>query len=343
MYNFFYLIIIITNIFSQDLQFRGQLWFGSESKKNQSNVIKLGYLPTLYNRFDFKSNKIDLEYSYYIDRQYIRNAPINTNNEPYRYWIRYSINRFEARLGLQKIAFGSAKVLRPMAWFDEIDIRDPLSKTKGVEALRLRYFTENNYVFWFWLMQNDHKEISFGGRGEISTKQGEWGITLHHDPSEAEQIIGQIPFYITESHTRLGLEFRYDGFIGSWFEGVSFIKKNNASNNWNQNSMFSVGMDYTIPIGGGLLIMSELLNRNGGHKIELEIEEKQTLSVFSLSLPLGIVHQLMAISSQDWKNNKTYNYLRWSVIYDTFSVNSMVSIDSDKIGNQLQFTLIYNH
>ena len=343
MYKTFYLIIIITNIFSQDLQFRGQLWFGSESTKNQSNVIKLGYLPTLYNRLDFKSNKIDLEYSYYIDRQYIRNAPINTNSEHYRYWIRYSIKRFEARLGLQKIAFGPAKVLRPLAWFDGIDIRDPLSKTKGVEALRLRYFTENNYVFWFWLMQNDHKEITFGGRGEISTKQGEWGITLHHDPSTAEQIIGQVPFYITEPHTRLGLEFRYDGFIGSWFEGVSFIKTNNESSKWNQNSMFSVGMDYTIPIGRGLLVMSELLNRNGGHNAALEIEEKQTLSVFSLSLPLGIVHQLMTISSHDWKNNNTYNYLRWSIIYDTFSVNSMVSIDPDKIGNQLQFTLIYNH
>lgn len=33
--------------------------------------------------------------------------------EPYRFWLRLSTSRFEARLGLQKINFGSAALLRP--------------------------------------------------------------------------------------------------------------------------------------------------------------------------------------------------------------------------------------
>ena len=38
--------------------------------------------------------------------------------KPYRLWLRLSSSRFEARLGLQKINFGSATIFRPLMWFD---------------------------------------------------------------------------------------------------------------------------------------------------------------------------------------------------------------------------------
>ena len=52
--------------------------------------------------------------------------------KPYRATVRYARPRFDARLGLQKISFGSATLLRPLMWFDRIDPRDPLQLTDGV-------------------------------------------------------------------------------------------------------------------------------------------------------------------------------------------------------------------
>jgi hypothetical protein len=64
--------------------------------------------------------------------------------DPYRLWLRLSSDRFEARLGLQKINFGSASVFRPLMWFDRVDARDPLKLTTGVYGLLLRYYFKGN-------------------------------------------------------------------------------------------------------------------------------------------------------------------------------------------------------
>ena len=68
----------------------------------------------------------------------------------YRLWTRLSSERFEARLGLQRINFGSATLLRPLMWFDRIDPRDPLQITDGVYALLLRYYFQDNANVWAW-------------------------------------------------------------------------------------------------------------------------------------------------------------------------------------------------
>lgn len=52
--------------------------------------------------------------------------------DPYRLWLRLSSRQFEARLGLQKINFGSAALFRPLMWFDRIDPRDPLQLSEGI-------------------------------------------------------------------------------------------------------------------------------------------------------------------------------------------------------------------
>ncbi|MEE4285568.1 MAG: hypothetical protein V2I31_05450, partial [Mariniphaga sp.] len=43
--------------------------------------------------------------------------------KPYRIWARYSTHQLELRAGLQKINFGSASLLRPLMWFDQVDPR----------------------------------------------------------------------------------------------------------------------------------------------------------------------------------------------------------------------------
>src|SRR6188474_3845952 len=70
--------------------------------------------------------------------------------KPYRVWARFKTPRFEARVGLQKINFGSATLLRPLMWFDSVDPRDPLQITDGVYGVLLRQYLPNNVTIWEW-------------------------------------------------------------------------------------------------------------------------------------------------------------------------------------------------
>ena len=63
------------------------------------------------------------------------------------------------RGGLQKINFGSANLLRPLMWFDQIDPRDPLQLTDGVWGILGRYYFLNNANIWVWgLIGNDQRK-----------------------------------------------------------------------------------------------------------------------------------------------------------------------------------------
>ena len=112
--------------------------------------------------------------------------------KPYRTWIRYSADRFELRLGLQKINFGSASMLRPLMWFDQVDPRDPLQLTDGVWGLLGRYFFLNNINVWLWglygnegpktweIGETTHKTPEFGGRFQVPVPRGEAALSFHH-------------------------------------------------------------------------------------------------------------------------------------------------------------------
>ncbi|HSA96680.1 MAG TPA: hypothetical protein VLJ16_11555 [Acidobacteriota bacterium] len=121
-------------------------------------------------------------------------GPATTSGDikPYRAWARLSTSRFEARLGLQKLSFGSATLFRPLMWFDSLDPRDPLQITDGVYGLLLRYYAKGNANIWAWgllgnkdrrgfdLAPPDNKTPEFGGRVEVPLFKGEIAATYHH-------------------------------------------------------------------------------------------------------------------------------------------------------------------
>ena len=88
-------------------------------------------------------------------------------------------------------------------------------------------------------------------------------------------------------------------------------------------------------------------------------QSDQNFSVFLASLPIGMVHQVMYISQVDWKEDKTYQYLRWSSTYDAYSLNMIISMNPKRnqydipvsllpkslsgFGTGIQFMFIYNH
>jgi len=75
----------------------------------------------------------------------------------YRAWLRLTGKQYEFRVGLQKINFGSAQLLRPLMWFDSVDPRDPQKITGGVYGALIRYYFKNNATIWFWTLAGNEK------------------------------------------------------------------------------------------------------------------------------------------------------------------------------------------
>ena len=78
-----------------------------------------------------------------------------------------------------------------------------------------------------------------------------------------------------------------------------------------------------------------------------------------VSMPIGLLHQIMAVAQLDWARSQSYYYLRWGITYDRFSLNFSLSANPrlndykgyneylftnlSGLGNVLDFTIIYNH
>ena len=327
-------------LYTQSFSMKGQFWASGLTSNDVPNdqsptESTLGYIPTLSLFKNLSNNQLlDMEWAYRLDRTYSGDSLLYYNESHHRYWVRYSSDKLEARLGLQKIVFGPSQILRSLSWFDTIDLRDPTGQTDGVEAFRLRGFPSNTLSLWSWAINNDQDTLSFGWRVELSTNQGEWGFTYHQDPSKSLQMAGQETIPDFGSHNRLAVDYRYDGFIGFWNESALI------SSDRSEIIMATVGADYTLPIATGILVMMESthVSREANDSIS-----SQTFTAFMASMPMGMFYNIMLISTLDWDENNSYNYLRFSSAFDSFSINCMVSINPSEVDNSIQLMFIYDH
>jgi len=230
--------------------------------------------------------------------------------------------------------FGPSQILRTLSWFDTIDLKDPTGQTDGVDAFRIKWFPSNSLSIWSWAIQNEQDTLSLGGRAELSSSLGELGFTYHSAPSKTPQ-------------QRLAFDIRHDGFMGTWCETALITSENSYI------KMATIGADYTLPVLNGILIMTESMF------IKTSEVEDQSFTAFMGMLPLGMIHSIMFISQFDWKENRSYNYLRWSATYDKFSLNLILSQSPKRsaynipieylrktvagFGTGIQFMFIYNH
>ena len=342
--------------FAQTLAIKGQFEFGTLTSNDipdgwRSYESFIGYIPTLSLGKEISSNQLlDAEWAYHLKRYYAEDSLFNYHETNHRLWVRYSNEKIEARLGLQKIVFGPTQILRPLSWFDTFDIKNPTGQTDGVEALRVRWFPSNNTALSSWVINNKLDTLTFGGRGEIATEIGEFGFTYHHDPSKSIRSIGQLEIPVSNSHDRIAFDYRFDGFIGFWNESA-LVKSNKST-----VGLFSLGADYTLPILNGILIMAESMCISSEYNNKTS---RKNYSVFMTSLPVGMIHQAMYISQIDWKDRKTYQYLRWTSTYDAYSLNMIISVNPKRnqydipvnslpkslsgFGTGVQFMFIYNH
>ena len=349
-------IILNSSIICGQFSTKGIFTFGAITgndvpklwSKYQSSI---SYIPTISFKKNVSNQSIlDFEWGYQLQGNYSGDSLYKTIQKPYRFWTRYSNENLEARLGLQKIIFGPTQILRPLSWFDSFDIKNPTNETYGVEALRIKWFSSNNNTFWSWLIKDDLDTISYGGRYEFLSQLGEVGLTIHNDPINSYQIIGQTGIPINKAHNRMAIDYRYDGIIGFWNESTLIQSKKT------QVILATFGADYTLPILNGVLVMIETMYASNKNNDQNKTEN---YSAFMANLPLGITHSAMYVSQFDWGQEKIYHYLRWSTKFNNYSLNWIFSLNPKRnqynvsenmlpksiagFGTNIQFMFIYHH
>jgi hypothetical protein len=354
-------------------RFSGQLsvW-GNYNKSNQLPLwMGARYIPETGFRIPLPKEKlIDFEASAIINGSAGLNfseAPTTDGNiKPYRAWARYSGNQFDVRLGLQKINFGSAAMLRPLMWFDQMDPRDPLQLTDGVWGILGRYYFLNNANLWLWgLIGNEGPKTwevgqttnwspEYGGRFQMPVWRGEAALSAHHRQVDTRPFAPFLPGFEKMPETRVGLDAKWDLEVGFWVE-ASLISKHKDFGMLTHQHMFTTGVDYTFGIGNGLNAMIENLWFAPGSEL-FKWDEPVSFSALSIAYPISMFANINAIVYYDWKNNQAYNFINIKQDYrkitfylmgfwnpDSFQLPQQSASGSLFAGRGLQVMLVYNH
>lgn len=319
------------NVYALDWDLDGQLsgWtIESEINDQWENSSGIRYIPELNIFHELDDEKIlDSEisvnsYAASGSGPYMDDADIDL----YRADIRFATTRTETRIGLQKINFGPAVLLRSLKWFDRLDPTDPLQLTEGVYALRFRYDTLNNSNYWMWLLygNDDPKgyeylpstsgDIEMGGRIQFPFLSGDMAFTFHSRKASGSLI--NIPDF---RETRYALDGRWDVGVGLWFEGL-FQEQDTRFIPYKWTKRVSLGTDYTFNIGSGLYFLLEHMSTSMSEKI-IKWNQDYNISALQMSYSIGILDSISAIGYYSWEQSKYYQYVSWMRTYDNFIIN----------------------
>lgn len=365
-------LALTLNAQENGLQFKGQIsGYGHYNPSNNATLwFGSRYLPQLNCAINVRGErKIDFELSANIYGnaavEPFSHADTDGDVKPYRAWVRYSSSQLEIRAGLQKINFGSATMLRPLMWFDQIDPRDPLKLTDGVWGILGRYYFLNNANVWLWglygnpnpkgweQLPTNNALPEFGGRIQLPIPFGETGLSFHHRIADSRNTALPIPSFDKIEENRLGLDVRLDWIIGTWFE-ASWVAQNEALGIFKNQEVFNLGCDYTFGIGNGLnLVFEQLLVAYDANAFALN--DPVSFSMLALSYPLGLFDNINAIAYYDWSNKNAYNFINYQKQFGNLSLFLMAYWNPDNYaiptqsgtnlfgGKGAQLMLVWNH
>jgi hypothetical protein len=263
--------------------------------------------------------------------------------KPYRCWVRYSTPHLEIRAGLQKINFGSASILRPLMWFDQMDSRDPLQITDGVYALLGRYYFRNNSNIWLWGLYGNIKRRGWetipgikkypewGGRFQTLVPAGEAAFTFHRRKADFSAFYppGNVPAATSFPETKAALDGKWDIGPGLSFEYV--LKHNDPANGFlpRWETYLNLGIDYTIPVGNGIGLDTEFFRYTGRESLGRQGTDFH-YSVLSCNYPFGLINSLTALVYYDWDRQEWYRFVSLKREYDFWSFYLMAFWNPDK-------------
>ncbi len=298
---------------------------------------ELNYKPELtVDIYRLDDNLLDTELSYDLNMSYnnTNNNDFKITGKLYRGWLRYSNSQTEFRVGLQKINFGPAQILRSLQWFDTIDPHDPTKTTEGVKAFIGRYYFLNNANIWLWGIWGDREETSidrffyeednleFGGRIQYPFQYCDAGFSIHHSPTDLLSF---------ETETKYGIDLRWDMALDFWIESCLNVYNNSKDNNYSR--LFTVGADYTFGIGNGIYCLFE-------HQYFSEMLEelwkpidKSVASSLLISYPLGMFDSVSSILSYSWQSELSNLFISYNRNYDYLSIYLNLFWNSDQNGH----------
>ena len=346
------------------LTFSGQAWgagtYGDDPVDNYASAEgRAGYIPELNLRAG-QSGGAQLEALFAFRSSYLYRLRLSPDRWEtagsegvYRLWMQLRSTRWDLRLGRQKIAFGPGQFLRPLAWFDTLDLRDPTGQTRGVDAVRVRFFPNDRLSVWGWgIVQNiaglgyDLKDFSPGGRAEYLLGDIELGFTFHQ-----ENFSGR-----STPRSRMALDFRTDKIIGLWAEAYA-LTDNNDEASISRSDVLMVGVDYTLPIGSGVLVMAEHLQSRSVNTIGGTAARTQATAVLG-ALPLGLFDRLTAVAYFLHEDNFSSYFFMWQRTYDFWSLSVLMFANPPRselgslgnifpsvvgVGTSVQLLLVFNH
>ncbi|MCG8475863.1 MAG: hypothetical protein MI784_10365 [Cytophagales bacterium] len=353
--------------------FAGQLSASGSTVKNNKFEYGLGgqYIPEFSLDWELDSLRhwdvfVSARMQGSLSFQDFSESETNGKAKAYRVWTRFRGEQYELRLGLQKIDFGSATLLRPMQWFGQIDPRDPLGITNGVYGILGRYYFENNANIWLWaLYGNEERKGSeiletrkhypeFGGRFQFPVPKGEMALSYHFRQADSAPLSLLFSNEKTPEH-RLGLDAKWDMVVGFWLE-ASQVYKTKKLGLLTHQSMLSAGVDYTFGWGNGLNVSSEHMVSNYSERPFSSGRFVQT-SALSANYPLGFSDRLQFIHYLNWKSTSLSFFLSYEHQFTHFAGYLMLFSNSESGGPLTEITenaydlgryglrimLVYNH
>lgn len=355
------------------LKYKGQISAYSHYNPSNQQSLWFGgrYLPQLNANIDLEgASLIDFEVSGNLYGNSaladFSNIESDGNIKPYRAWMRFSNEQLEIRAGLQKINFGSAAMLRPLMWFDQIDPRDPLKLTDGVWAVLGRYYFLNNANVWLWGLYGNENlkgweynstttgKPEFGGRIQYPIPSGEIAFTYHNRTTSVQNPFMSIRSETDVKENRFGFDLRYDWVVGCWFE-ASITKLNEPVGLFPVNEVYNVGFDYTIGVGSGIYIAFEQLLMSVDDQL-FAFDNTVPFSLMSISYPIGLFDNVSSIVYYDWKNNNAYNFVNYQKQFENLSLYVMGYWNPENYniplqggstnlfgGKGIQLMLVWNH
>lgn len=266
--------------------------------------------------------------------------------ELYRGWARLSLPSVEVRAGRQKISFGSAAIFRPLMWFDQVDPRDPLQLSEGVDAALGRAYLPGNVTLWGWAVRGDDRPkgweiipsrdgaVELGGRLQVPLGPGELATSFHHRDIDLVSLASP-GVESTGTENRIALDGKWDLGVGAWFEAAAVWQESPIlAGEWIRSA--ALGVDYTFGLGNGLTVLAEHFWKENARLADggsgagtvppgtdpgspvppgLPTDDL-SLTAFTLSYPYGVLDRLGVAVYGDWENGEVFRMVEWRRTYD---------------------------
>jgi len=253
--------------------------------------------------------------------EYTDSTEITLDLSLYRAWLRFGSPQTGIRIGKQKLSFGSARILRPLQWFDGLDPLDKSEFTDGVWAAQISQNWLNNSSLNLWAQAEPFdlplsEEHDLGGRLQVETPWGETAVSANAKRSTREH-----------NNYKLGFDHRWDDAVGAWIEACGSLQEHSIYKD-EYSTAITFGVDYTLPVGSGLALTLENELLHTGNAAPKKLHYSADLVALLASYPLGILDSATLLTIYDTRHKTNILQLVWRRAYDKLSWDFGLGLDS---------------